>query len=55
MSDTGALVSADGSFEFEVLKVLSFAGYVMHIGKISKGNVKLGHKLLSKVSSFFKN
>ena len=39
--DTGKLV-IDGEAEFEVTEVLSYGGYVLHIGFIDYGSLSVG-------------
>ena len=46
-ADMGTLVLSDESASFEVLDVQVFGGYVLHIGRISFGQLSKGQKLIA--------
>lgn len=45
--DTGRLETADGAVE--VANVQSFAGFVLHIGRLEKGRIAVGDAVTAKV------
>ncbi|OLY85745.1 Alanine-tRNA ligase [Smittium mucronatum] len=45
--DTGYLLSLDQESQFNVLQVKNFGGYVLHIGSLKYGNLKVGQSVLS--------
>jgi len=40
--DVGTATSADGEAQFYISSVFSFAGYVLHVGTLTKGSLKVG-------------
>ncbi len=47
--DTGSFEAADGSFALDITNSQSYAGYVVHVGTVSRGTVKVGDAVLVKV------
>ncbi len=50
VSDTG-LVSVTGGGEFRVEQTLNFGGYVLHVGRVRKGRVRVGDDAMLKLDS----
>jgi len=46
--DTGSLTSASG-FAFEVENVQTYAGYVLHVGQLSNGSLKIGDEVKASI------
>jgi alanyl-tRNA synthetase len=48
VGDTGTLVTSSGA-EIEVADTQSYAGYILHVGRVAKGSIKVGESVALKV------